>query len=145
VPEPDVDVIRRAIEAFNSGDVDGMLALVDDNLEWRPIFGAATGGATTYRGHAGFLEYWRGTQEIWDSFHFEPEELIDDGTSIVVIGRGSGRAKGSGIDIDQPFAMVWQVREGKGVFGQTFTDVDEARAAAGRLAQEGLMSDEPPA
>jgi ketosteroid isomerase-like protein len=80
--------------------------------------------------------YWRGTQDIWDHFHFEPEQFIDDGTSIVVIGRGSGRAKGSGIEIDQPFAMLWKVRAGKTVFGQTFTDPDEARTAAERLAEE---------
>ena len=53
-----------------------------------------------------------------------------------MVGRGSGRAKGSGIEIDQPFAMLWKVRNGKTVFGQTFTDPDEARAAAERLAAE---------
>ncbi|HTU80191.1 MAG TPA: nuclear transport factor 2 family protein [Solirubrobacteraceae bacterium] len=129
-------MIRKAIDAFNSGDVEQMLALSDDELEWRPMFGAATGGATAYHGHSGFREYWRGTQEIWEFFHFDPEQFVDDGNSIVVIGRGSGRSKGSGIEIDQPFAMVWKVRAGKAAFGQTFTDPDEARVAAGRLAEE---------
>ena len=134
--EEDVEVIRKGIEAFNAGDVEAMLALADPDLEWRPAFGAATGGATAYHGYAGFREYWRGTQDIFDYFRFEPEQVIDDGTSIVVVGRGSGRAKGSGIQIDQPFAMLWKVRAGKTVFGQTFTDPAEARAAAERLAQE---------
>jgi uncharacterized protein len=135
--QSDVQVIRRAIEAFNTGDVEQMLGLADPELEWRPAFGAATDGATAYHGHAGFRVYWRGTQDIWDHFHFEPEQFIDDGTSIVVVGRGSGRAKGSGIEIDQPFAMLWKVRDGKTVFGQTFTDPDEARAAAERLVESG--------
>ncbi len=126
-----VEIVRRSIEAFNSGDVEQMLALADPELEWRPAFGAATGGATAYQGHAGFREYWRGTQEIWDRFHFSPERFIDDGESVVVIGRGSGRAKGSGVEIDQAFAMLWKVRAGKPVFGQTFTDPDEALRAAG--------------
>ena len=134
--QENIDVIRRSIDAFNSGDVQEMLAIADPELEWRPAFGAATDGATAYHGHDGFREYWRGTQEIWDHFHFEPEQFVDDGNSIVVIGRGSGRAKGSGIEIDQPFAMLWKVRQGRPVFGQTFTDPDEARAAAERLAQE---------
>jgi ketosteroid isomerase-like protein len=133
--ETNVEVIRRSIEAFNSGDVEAMLAIADPELEWRPAFGAATDGATAYRGHAGFREYWRGTQEIWDHFHFEPERFVDDGSCIVVVGRGSGRAKGSGIEVDQPFAMLWKVREGKPVFGQTFTDPDEAYAAAEQLAE----------
>jgi uncharacterized protein len=134
--QEDVAVLCRSIEAFNSGDVEAMIALADPELEWRPAFGASPGGATAYHGHAGFREYWRGTQEIWDHFHFEPEDFIDDGNSVLVLGRGSGRAKGSGIEIDQPFAMLWKVRAGKAVFGQTFADPDEARAAAERLAEE---------
>ena|ERR1700682_5921240 len=134
--EENVEVVRRGIEAFNLGDVNAILALADSEVEWRPAFGAATGGATAYHGHAGIREYWRGTQEIFDHFHFDAEQFIDDGISILVIGRGSGRAKGSGIQIDQPFAMLWKVRGGKAVFGQTFTDPDQARAAAERLAEE---------
>ena len=134
--QENVQIIRRAIEAFNAGDVEAMLALADEDMEWRPAFGAATDGATTYRGHDGFREYWNGTREIWEHFHFEPERFTDDGTSILVVGRGSGRAKGSGIDIDQPFAMLWSVRARKAVYGQTFIDIDEARAAAERLAEE---------
>jgi ketosteroid isomerase-like protein len=129
--QENVEVIRRSIEAFNSGDVERMLALADAELEWRPAFGAAPGGGTAYHGHAGFREYWRGTQEIFDHFHFSPKRFIDAGESVVVIGRGSGRAKGSGVEIDQPFAMLWKVRAGKTLFGQTFTDHGEALRAAG--------------
>lgn len=48
-----------------------------------------------------------------------------------MIGHGSGHAKGSGVEIDQPFAMLWKVRAGKLVFGQTFTDPAEALRAEG--------------
>jgi ketosteroid isomerase-like protein len=129
--QQNVDVIRRAIVAFNAGDIEQMLALADPELEWLPAFGAATGGATAYHGHAGFREYWRGTQEIWDHFHFTPERFIDEGETIVVVGRGSGHARGSGLQIEQPFAMLWRVRAGKPVFGRTFTDHGDALRAAG--------------
>jgi hypothetical protein len=43
--DKDVDVIRRAIEAFNAGDVEQMLALPDQELKWRPAFGVATAGS----------------------------------------------------------------------------------------------------
>jgi len=48
-----VDVIRAAIEAFNSGDLDAMPAACDREYEWRPAFGAAPDGGTAYRGHDG--------------------------------------------------------------------------------------------
>lgn len=39
-------MIRRSIEAFNSGDVEEMLAIADQGLEWRPAFGAAMDGGS---------------------------------------------------------------------------------------------------
>ena len=126
-----VDVIRAAIEAFNAGDLDTMLALADPELEWRPAFGGATLGATEYRGHEGFREYWAAAEEIWEAFRFEPEEFIEAGDEVVVIGHGSGRARGSGIAIDQPLAMLWRVRAGKTLSGQTFADPELAKRAAG--------------
>jgi len=136
--QENVNLIRDCIAAFNAGDVEQMLALSDPELEWRPAFGGATGGATAYHGFAGFREYWCGTQEIWDRFHFEPEQFMDDGNSVLVVGRGSGRAKGSGVDIDQPFAMLFRVRSGKVLFGQTFVEPEQAHAAANALKAVGL-------
>ncbi len=126
-----VEVIRAAIKAFNAGDVETMLALADPELEWRPAFGAATLGGTTYRGHAGFREYWHTAREIWETFRFEPEQFIEHDEQVVVIGRGRGRGHGSGIAIDQPLAMVWRVKAGKTRFGQTFADPASALRAAG--------------
>jgi hypothetical protein len=71
-------------------------------------------GASVYRGPAAFREYWRDVQEIWDhTFRFDPESFSDHGNTVVVVGRGRGRARGSAIDIDQPFAMLFEVRRRK--------------------------------
>lgn len=125
------DVIRAAIEAFNAGDVDRMLAIADQDLEWRPAFGDATLGATTYKGHEAFREYWRNARAVWEVFRFEPDRFIEHGDQVVVIGRGRGRGHGSGLEIDQPLAMVWRLRGGKTWFGQTFADAAGALRAAG--------------
>jgi ketosteroid isomerase-like protein len=126
-----VDVVRRALDAFNSGDLEAMLAMQDPEFEWRPAFGGAMLGASVYRGPAAFREYWRDVQEIWNhTFRFDPENFSDHGNTVVVVGRGRGRARGSAIDIDQPFAMLFKVGRGKLVFGQTFADPNEALEAA---------------
>jgi ketosteroid isomerase-like protein len=126
-----VDVVRRALDAFNSGDLEAMLAMQDSEFEWHPAFGGAMLGASVYRGPAAFREYWRDVQDIWDhTFRFDPENFSDYGNTVVVVGRGRGRARGSAIDIDQQFAMLFEVRRGKLVFGQTFADPDQALEAA---------------
>ena len=134
--QENVEVVRLGIEAFNSGDVNAILTLADTEVEWRPAFGAATGGATAYHGHAGIVSLGGAHRRSSITSTLTPSNSSTTGISILVIGRGTGRAKGSGIQIDQPFAMLWKVLGGKAVFGQTFTDPDQARAAAERLAQE---------
>ena len=129
--QENLEIVKRGVDAFNSGDLEAMLAVCDQDFEWRPAFGAAMLGGTVYRGHAAFRQYWSDATEIWDQFRFDPESFREDGQTVVVVGRGSGRAKGSGIEIDQPFAMTFRLRDGKLAFGQTFTDPDEALRDAG--------------
>lgn len=131
-----VQVIQAAIEAFNAGDLEAMLGLADPDLEWRPAFGGATLGASAYRGHDGFREYWRTAREVWQEFRFDPERFIERRDQVVVIGRGRGRGSSSDIEIDQPLAMLWRLRAGKTIFGQTFADPTVALRAAGVPEEE---------
>jgi ketosteroid isomerase-like protein len=34
MPEDNVDLVRRGYEAWNSGDIDAVLSLVDPDIEW---------------------------------------------------------------------------------------------------------------
>ena len=51
-----------------------------------------------------------------------PEELLDAGESVVVLGRYTGRAKETGKPLDVPFAHVWSFRDGKAVLFRQFLD-----------------------
>ena len=60
-----------------------------------------------------------------------PEEFFDAGDQIVVIYRGLGRGKGSGITVDRRNAYLWTVRGGKAARLEMFSGPDEALRAAG--------------
>ena len=52
--------------------------------------------------------------DTFDEFWFEPVELIDAGEdTVVAVERFGGRAKLSGIEIDQTEAVVYSIRGGK--------------------------------
>jgi hypothetical protein len=40
--------------------------------------------------------------EVWKEFRLEPDEFVDGGDRVVVIGRWVGKGKGSGIEVQQP-------------------------------------------
>jgi ketosteroid isomerase-like protein len=107
-----VDATRRSYEAFGRGDLAGVLAEMDDAIEWHQAQGLPHGGL--YRG----LDAVRANvfdplgAEWWSAFSADPDEFLDAGAEVVVIGRYRGRAKKSGKELDVPYVHVWSFRDG---------------------------------
>ena len=117
-----VDIVRRAYEAFARDDMDGVTADMDADIVWHQAQGLPHGG--TYRG----LDQVRRNifdpldEEWWDEFTAEPDEFIDGGDDVVVLGRYRGVAKRTGKRLDVPFAHVWTLRDGKAIRFRQFLD-----------------------
>ena len=117
-----VEATRRAYEAFARGDMDGVVADMDPEIEWHQAQGLPHGGL--YRG----LDDVRRAifdplnAEWWDGFAADAHEFLDAGDDIVVIGRYSGRAKRTGKPLDVPFVHVWTYRDGKATRFRQFLD-----------------------
>ena len=59
------------------------------------------------------------------------EELLEAGSSVVVVGSEVGRGKGSGVPIQQELAQVWTLHRGKIIRWESFPDKAAALEAAG--------------
>ena len=51
--------------------------------------------------------------DSWDDFRSTPDEFIEDGDTVVVLGHNEARAKQSGDQIKVPFVHVWRMSGGK--------------------------------
>ena len=117
-----VEAVRRSYEAFERGDMEAVVADMDEEIEWHQAQGLPHGG--TYRG----LDAVRRAifdpldEDWWDGFRADPTEFIDAGDQVVVLGRYTGRAKATGRALDVPFAHVWTFRDGKAVRFRQFLD-----------------------
>ena len=121
----DVEFLRAAYEEFSrTGELDMELLAAD--LDFRqPPPNALTGGREELRkAQADFLE-------AFDDFHVEPQEFIDAGEHVVVVVRMGGRAKETGMVIDQPIAHVWKISNGKAIRLHAYTGRAEALEAVG--------------
>lgn len=123
-----VEVARRAMDAFNRRDVDALRALGDDDFvyDWSRSRGPLQG---VYRGPAGFMEF---AHEQWDMFsdiRIEPQELIPRGNHVVVpiTVRASGR---DDIPVSASSAMLYTFDDGRLVRITLYQERAEALAAA---------------
>lgn len=116
------ELVQRSYVAFARGDLDAVMADMDAEIEWHQAQGLPHGG------------YYRGIAEVrrnifdpldeqwWEEFSATPDEFLDAGAEVVVLGRYRGVAKGTGKRLDVPFVHVWTVRDGKAVRFRQFLD-----------------------
>jgi ketosteroid isomerase-like protein len=133
-----LDIVRRGYEAFGRNDIQGLIALLDDQVVWTTPGDASqlpTGG--TRRGHAGVAEFFQTLTSIFDILRFEPKEFIAQGDRVVVIGDDTTRVKATGKSIDYRWTHTFTVRNGKVVAFEEYGDasalVAEFRSARATL------------
>ena len=109
-----LESVRGVYDAFAKGDVPAVLGFLDAGVAWTEAEGYPYGG--TYNGPDAVLAgvFMRLGSE-WDGFSAIPEEFIDAGNTIVVLGQYSGKYKATGKSFKADFAHVWKISEGKAV------------------------------
>jgi ketosteroid isomerase-like protein len=109
--QENVELHRRAIEAFNARDIEKFIAYCDRRVEWNSTF-AAIGGAV-YHGHDGIRKWDREWREIWgDEIRAEPEAYFDLGEHTVAFYLLHGRGRQSGAQVTLHIAAVARWRNG---------------------------------
>jgi len=117
-----VDLVRSIYErwAKNRSARD----LIDDELEYvNPPYAVESG---TRQGRSALSKI----RDVYPDFHVEPEQFIDAGDDVVVIGIARGTSV-SGVEAQWRQGYVWTVAGGQAVRFQWFNDPAEALDAVG--------------
>jgi ketosteroid isomerase-like protein len=125
-----VGVFRRAIEAFNNGDVDAIADRITEDFEFTPYL-AGLVETTTYRGRNGLREYMEDADAAWKHIQVRVDEIRDHGDCVVAFGGIRGRGRSSGLEAQVPVAWVADFRRGKLRRVHSYGHADEALEAAG--------------
>jgi ketosteroid isomerase-like protein len=126
--QENVEMTRRAFQAFNNRDLDALLARLDDNVEAFPLLATVEGG---YHGHDGIRRYWANVLEAFPDSKAEVVEVRDFGDLTLAVLHLRGR----GAESDTPFVTAaWHVsrfRHGKCIGWRVYTNESEALEAVG--------------
>jgi ketosteroid isomerase-like protein len=124
--QENVEIVRRAMDAFNARDRERLLSLMDPEIEYR----SAT-EQKTYRGIAGVVQYRADVDAVMEDFHTDEDRFLEVGKDRVLhLYRILGRGAGSGVPVSRRNAILWQLRNGKLLEGQVYLDQREAFEAA---------------
>jgi len=126
------EVVKDLYAAFGRGDVPAVLGAFGAAIEWKEAEGFVYADRNPYIGPQAVAEgvFGRIIGDV-DSFAATPVNIIDGGDTVVAEGRYTGTWRATGTPVDAQFAHVWQVRDGKIVRFQQYTDTSQWAKAAG--------------
>ena len=124
--EENVEALRRAYAALNRGDIEGLLASVHPDVEFRSLVAEAEG--ETYRGHDGVRRWWKEVVVPLGGLNGEPEEVR--GLGDAVIARVLGTYRPRGVEVRQTVWHVVRFRDGMATWWQFFRTEQEALEGA---------------
>jgi ketosteroid isomerase-like protein len=126
----EVDVVRQSFAAICAWDIDRLIELYAEDVEFLPLTGTRveSGG---YHGHQGVRDYFEEVGAVWETMQPHADDVRTVGNDVVVLGGCAVRGRGSGAESDAPMAWVITVRDGKVVRHRGFETREEALEAVG--------------
>jgi ketosteroid isomerase-like protein len=132
-----VEKVRRSVDAWNRGDVDGWLEPAHPEIEWiSEIARRMEGAERVYRGLAEVRDYWDDWHATWD-VHIDITQTYDAGDTVVAVANLKTRGEASGIDLERPIAYVFEFEDGRAHRVRSYFDPQEALDVAGVDADAG--------
>jgi ketosteroid isomerase-like protein len=126
-----VATLETLYEAINHADVDGILRLQADDVEWHgpQPFPDLAG---PHHGHDGVRAYAARISDAWKEFSIHAERFVEVGNRVLVLTRERGLGRRSGIEVQsRPTAHLWTLHDGVVVRFQVFWDREEGLREAG--------------
>jgi ketosteroid isomerase-like protein len=127
-----VAVADKIIDAINARDVDGLLAIASEDIEFIPLRAVVEG--TSYHGKAGVEKFFRDLGDVWVALRIDIEETreVTPG-SVLATATIHGRGHTSDIPTKMPVGLVARIRDGLVYYAAVYTDRSEAERAAGAV------------
>jgi ketosteroid isomerase-like protein len=133
MPPENVEWIRQFGDAWSRGDLEAVVAIVEDQLakghiaadfEFEPLY-----FDRVYTGVEGLRELWEDSIEAWEDYHAEFDEIGDLDYHVLVLAHVTGRGAAGGVPIDERIAILFRFQGEKLVRAKSFASKEEALQA----------------
>jgi uncharacterized protein len=116
------EIVKEGYAKFGGGDIDGLLSLFSDDIEWTTptVNGASFTGKRN--GREAVAEFFSQLNENEEFTNFEPREFIAQGDRVVVLGTSAATVKSTGRTAETEWVHIFTVRDGKVTSFQEFFD-----------------------
>ena len=105
--------VKQAYDYFKSGNIEGVLSLMSNDVDWRLPNIENMPHAGTRKGLEQVTEFFSTLAEAQDAKQFDPNEFIAQGDRVVALGHYIWKVKANNREYESDFVHVFTVRDGK--------------------------------
>jgi uncharacterized protein len=120
--QENIAIVRQMYDAFSKKDINKILGLLSDDVEWTEPENPFNPAGGTRKGHSGFLEWLNIGKNAEDILVLEPKKFLCDMDSIAVIGFMRCLAKPTGRIYESDFVHFIVIKDNKICKFQEFFD-----------------------
>ena len=124
-----VETLKDGYAQFDSGDVEGALSNWSDDFEWDGGESDELPGSGVHKGKDSAMQVLQRAVGAWDSFKFVPDEYIDGGDTVVVLGHDEVSRDDNSDEL--PVVHIWRFQGEQVTRLQILTDTLKAARLLG--------------
>ena len=112
MPRDDVELVRSAFEAWNSGDIDEFAELAAEDIAWLEVSGRPEGGSSERLGRDRMRSALESLFDAWESYRIEVERIEEAGNRVLAVVREVAKGRASGVEIASRWGYLVNVEDG---------------------------------
>jgi uncharacterized protein len=122
--EENTKTIQDMYAAFGRGDIQTLLAVMSEDIVWKPVLGAASYVPTAgeRRGKAAVADFFKTLAQSIDFQEFQPKQFVAQDDTVVALGSYAATAKATGRPFKSEWTMVFTFKNGKVVEFKEYAD-----------------------
>jgi ketosteroid isomerase-like protein len=112
--QENVRLVQELFHAFGRGDAAALISMLSEDVAWFiPGPTDVVPYAGERHGHEGVMQFLAAMGGSVDFERFEPREFVAQNDKVIALGFERARVKATGRTFDNPWALVFTVRDGK--------------------------------
>jgi ketosteroid isomerase-like protein len=128
--QENVEVVRRAYDAWHRDGIEGVMPFLHEDIEWRNPEDSPIAGV--FRGKQGVRDWLAQVSDVFGEMRFTPDEFREVSEDrVLVLLRFGFTASGSALEMEIPFAHVIDLTEGRATALRMYSDPAKALEAVG--------------
>lgn len=115
-------IVQEIYASFGRGDIPAIIEVLGEDIHWIHSGAPEIPYAKVRRGKTQAAAFFNDLADAVEVTKFEPKKFIEQGDTVIALGRWAGRAKKTGKAFESDWGMVWTFAGSKVKFYQAFED-----------------------